>query len=1052
MKKFIALVLSLVMALSLCAPAWAAGEVVVADTAALQDALYNAADGTTIQLKAGVNYGTVVFGQNADSKVVDITDMGGDAAGNEHYSKYENITILGAEGATVDQIDFKVGWIDGHEGASYVDIKNLTVQGVTFSGEKTAFNMEGSKGGGLGIDGLNIIGCKMNDADGDDRFVFQQITGYKEQSDKTTNEYVMTTGVKNLTITGCVVEGAYQVIESRAMENLTITNNTFKGIKARDMLITSDVTNHPNATYTGMITITGNTSIGGEERFVRASLNNSDATLIIKDNTINNYMGEDDDYIKVDGIADGNTKVTIANNTLVTVAKVLDMEYTTLQEALNVGGTVELLGDIILAAPVTVTKDAVLDLKGFGITSTDTTSGVPIYVSSGKLTVRNGELALDGKETTIHGTYNCAIGYEPGTELVVDEVTFTGVTGINGTWKADGAVKISVSNSTFAVSSVGVVVAAGSKEAVATITNCTIDADRYAIFGSQGAQITVNGGDYTSNVAIYSQDAGTVVTVEGGTFTGALSESNNGKIVIKGGTFSVDPTPYVADGYYVTEADDKYVVHQIVATVGTVNYDTLQAAVDAVDDKGTISVVVAGKSAVVNEAKTFTVTGEAATIKAGEGYKVLQDGNTYTVKKTYNVTFDANGGTNEYTLAPVVEGKLVLPANPFKAPEGKQFKAWSVGGKEYAVGAEIDVAADVTVVAVWEYLPAVTDDPEVDVIDPVVSTGDKVNTNDATVNNVVTTITSGVDIDHGAITEAAEEAAEENKVAPTKEQAKELNKLPGISGTTVNDVAIVVQTYYDVAIEEVKVENNKTSSITVDITPMQQTVATTDDVIENKDDIKVGENAVKVGDPVPVKITEPVEITLKLPSSCFEVGQKVYITHKASAGTVIYEATVAADYTITFKTTHGFSPFTISTTAADVKASVGTDNYADLQSAVNYMGKDATVTVKAKDQSAVVDFATTFTVKYENGATKDNTKITAAPGYYLTMKDVADGVQYTVSRAYGWGGGYVGGSSSTTPEKVVTSADTFDAGIALYVGMSVMAAAGSAVVLKKRED
>ena len=41
----------------------------------------------------------------------------------------------------------------------------------------------------------------------------------------------------------------------------------------------------------------------------------------------------------------------------------------------------------------------------------------------------------------------------------------------------------------------------------------------------------------------------------------------------------------------------------------------------------------------------------------------------------------------------------------------------------------------------------------------------------------------------------------------------------------------------------------------------------------------------------------------------------------------------------------------------------------------------------------------------------------------------------------------------TTPSTdKVTSADTFDAGIAMYVGMSVMAAAGSAVVLKKRED
>ena len=37
-------------------------------------------------------------------------------------------------------------------------------------------------------------------------------------------------------------------------------------------------------------------------------------------------------------------------------------------------------------------------------------------------------------------------------------------------------------------------------------------------------------------------------------------------------------------------------------------------------------------------------------------------------------------------------------------------------------------------------------------------------------------------------------------------------------------------------------------------------------------------------------------------------------------------------------------------------------------------------------------------------------------------------------------------------DKTVTSADTFDAGIAMYVGMSVMAAAGSAVVIGKKKD
>ncbi len=495
-----------------------------------------------------------------------------------------------------------------------------------------------------------------------------------------------------------------------------------------------------------------------------------------------------------------------------------------------------------------------------------------------------------------------------------------------------------------------------------------------------------------------------------------------------------------------------------VAMIGDAEYDTLQEAVDAAENGDVITVKANNLTATVNTSKFFTVeyddVTKAATITAADGYKVIENNGVYTVMKTYKVTFDANGGTNEYTLAPVVEGKLVLPENPFTAPAGKQFKAWSVNGVEYAEGAEIDVAADVTVVAVWEYLPAVTE-PEVDVAPPVVSAGTGVDTKNETVSNVVETISKGgVEIDDTAIAAAAQEAADENKVVPTKAQAEKLNELPSISGATVDDVAIVVQTYYDVEIKEVTVDEDtdKTASITVDITPMQQTVATTEDVVKGEDDIEVGTNAVKVGDPVPVKITEPVEITLKLPSSCFEVGQKVYITHKASNGTVIYEAVVAADYTITFKTTHGFSPFTISATAADVKASVGTDNYADLQSAVNYMGKDATVIVKASDQFATVSFATTFTVKFENGATKDNTKITASGNAYLakTTENNDGTVTYEFKTYTGWGGG-LGGSTSTT-DKPVKSADTFDAGIALYVGMSIVAAAGSAVVIGKKKE
>ena len=48
--------------------------------------------------------------------------------------------------------------------------------------------------------------------------------------------------------------------------------------------------------------------------------------------------------------------------------------------------------------------------------------------------------------------------------------------------------------------------------------------------------------------------------------------------------------------------------------------------------------------------------------------------------------------------------------------------------------------------------------------------------------------------------------------------------------------------------------------------------------------------------------------------------------------------------------------------------------------------------------------------------------------------------------------GYSAGGTTTPSTDKVTSAETFDAGIAMYVGMSVMAAAGSAVVIGKKKD
>ncbi len=68
----------------------------------------------------------------------------------------------------------------------------------------------------------------------------------------------------------------------------------------------------------------------------------------------------------------------------------------------------------------------------------------------------------------------------------------------------------------------------------------------------------------------------------------------------------------------------------------------------------------------------------------------------------HTVSFAANGGTGTMADVTGVSGDYVLPVCDFTAPNGKQFKAWSVGGVEKAAGDKITVTANTTVTAIWE--------------------------------------------------------------------------------------------------------------------------------------------------------------------------------------------------------------------------------------------------------------------------------------------------------------------------------------------------------------
>ncbi len=272
--------------------------VIVNTAAAAQNALDTAAEGTVIYLDGDVDYGTLYLRTNSTDRKVNV----GNWAGGSHmyYRSIKNLTVIGSKDATLDELLIEAGTYtptgNQHSNSatapylrSFISIEGLYFYGVSFTGNaKTALSLAGHNQ--VFVDGLLFNGCSMTD-DGDSRLVYRsgKDTSY---TDTITGEPLMTTGLKNVSVLNCNVTGAYMVLELRATENVTVKNNTFKNIKAQMILLPTD-----GGSYTGTITVTGNTVNGLSERFLR--VNGSSATIIVTGNTVTGYDGEDTDIVKI---------------------------------------------------------------------------------------------------------------------------------------------------------------------------------------------------------------------------------------------------------------------------------------------------------------------------------------------------------------------------------------------------------------------------------------------------------------------------------------------------------------------------------------------------------------------------------------------------------------------------------------------------------------------------------------------------------------------------------------------------------------------------------
>ena len=439
----------------------------VATPAEAQAALDDAAAGDIIQLAPGVDYGTLYLRPYDGGAATKTVDWIGNNYGWETYTLFENVTILGAEGATVDAIEIEGGtyYYTEHSQAdaypvmlSLVELKNVVIDGVTFTG-KGGYDPQGYgnvinlAGGNIKVDGLTLKNCVLDNATNDARLIYKtESTTHVHTYAYEDETYTFSPTLKNITVTGCTFNGGYMGMELRETENLTITNNVFN-VADRNILLPVNT----GCTYTGNITITGNISNNAQERFVRGD-GMGDAVVVIKDNVLNNYMGEDTDYIKVTNA----NNVTIENNPMTRAYKATnENELKAAVTAAQNGETVILAADITLTSELAIANKSVnIDGNGKKITfASSSAQGIAINSYSGGISVVEIRNATITGHNTV-GSYASAIAVSGSvSELTLTNCTFIGNSG-DYVVRADGA-ELTVVDCVFTANTAKNIVASG---------------------------------------------------------------------------------------------------------------------------------------------------------------------------------------------------------------------------------------------------------------------------------------------------------------------------------------------------------------------------------------------------------------------------------------------------------------------------------------------------------------------------------------------------------------------------------------------------------------
>ena len=763
----------------------------------------------------------------------------------------------------------------------------------------------------------------------------------------------------------------------------------------------------------------------------------------------------------------GNSTLTNKSGDTITVALGATLTITGNSEDENKVGTVDNTthqkADIVNNGTVILNGGWYLRSQETGVNAN--TSGNNSYyniLNHGEMTINNETVVMQtGKYSSliVNGYYDYAGGTDSrqnyvvginqaAPKLTINNGAFLG--GVN-TIKNDDGGELIINGGGF-----------GNEEGCAVMNNNTA---------------TIKGGRFIAegNYVLYSRYINDTVntgklTVTNGEFEGNLAQINNAPIAISGGTFTTDPTAYLAEGYMSPKVGDSYKVGletDAVAQIGDNKYTTLPDAFQAATARDTVTLLT---DVHTNGTDSYDA---CLTIRV----PITLDLNEHTI---YSPDDMGNNNTNFVALYVAADttlkattGGIDTGRNGGYAIDVKDAKLTIDGGKYYGGGTAVQVEkGELTINNGYFDAEAYGSPYGYDFIincidsayknetakvaikggyfahfDPANNKAEGAGTNFVADGYVsVTSDKSGYDykvvqktytgtivvkpavaepevkVSDNIQNKEAVEAAAKSVSAPTLgaaaadeaqkiDEAKAAELVAKANEITGNagDKKLYVQSSLKVEPTAYDAENK---TLALEITPQYRVVVSTATTAEN---IEVGTNAQVVQDYQPMNITKATVVTMELPTGFAVANAKLSIKHTKGNGTVeYYTGTVSEESNklyVTF-TTKGFSPFTISAPAA----SIGETMYPTLAEAIAKAANGNTVKLEKDCTESVTVSGKSLTID-KNNHEYDFAKVTVDANSTKTKNGGILTITYTAPS-------YSSGSSSDPTYSVSTPSKT----------------------------